>query len=82
MLVRRLSRACKLVVANTVGSAGTVRNSTSTERNGQRQIASKADAINTRTTDHRATEQRDLGFSHELRGQSGNDVNERRRELY
>ena len=51
MSVRPLNRACKLVVANTVGSAGTVRNSTSTERNGQRQIVSTTDAVNTRTTD-------------------------------
>jgi hypothetical protein len=60
-----------------VGSAGTVRNSTSTERNGQRQIVSTADAVNTRTTDHRATEQRDLGISYELREQSGNELDER-----
>jgi hypothetical protein len=77
MSVRPLNRACKLVVANTVGSAGTVRNSTSTERYGQRQIASTADAVNTRTADRSGAEQRDLGFSYELRGQSGNELDER-----
>jgi hypothetical protein len=77
MSVRPLNRACKLVVANTVGSAGTVRNSTSTERNGQRQIVLTADAVNTRTADRSGAEQCALGFSYELRGQSGNELDER-----